>query len=161
MATTEDQRAASALKANLSSTLMTVALAFIGAEAAIATFVLDKREHLGFFYSAFIASMVCLTISGFAGGYGIRSIYRDGFDEGWNKKDGGFFNAQALALLLGIVLVCASAFAGEAKKPDSLADSELKSMREKLSRIEQRLGELEAKPALVACPQAQPCKTKK
>ena len=46
MSELEDRRSAFNIKMSLATNLMTVALALIGAESAIAVFVLDKRDHL-------------------------------------------------------------------------------------------------------------------
>jgi hypothetical protein len=60
MPSADDKRTAITLKVNLSCTLMAVALAFIGAAAGIATFVLDKRAHLLWFNVVFIGSIASL-----------------------------------------------------------------------------------------------------
>jgi len=145
MAGDEDQRTAIGLKIGLSSTLMAVSLAFIGAAAGIATFVLDKREHLFWFYVCFVGSLVLLTISGVLGGKGISVAYKSGFSGQWVCEDKGIFNGQAVSLLLGIVLVCLTAFTGVPKPSTDLSEAaKFDSLEKKIDSLQQQLTDLQA-----------------
>ena len=107
--TDEDKRAAVNIETSLSSYLMTAALAVIGAEAAVLTFVLDKREKLGSFYFVSGLGFLLLVASIYHGGRGIMEVYKNGFAGKWgvqtSKRD---FNRQAILSLLGVILVFAS-----------------------------------------------------
>ena len=145
MPSADDKRTAITLKVNLSCTLMAVALAFIGAAAGIATFVLDKRAHLLWFNVVFIGSIASLVFSGFCGGKGIATAYKSGFEEEWTREDGGSFNSQALALLLGIALVCLSAFLGVPKKPDTVTSDNVQCLEKRVAALEQRVDGMQLK----------------
>src|SRR5438105_15293131 len=148
MTTPEDLRAAINIKASLASNLITVALAFIGAEGGIGVFVLDKREHLAWFYLAAAAAVVALALSVCFGGSGIAKAYRDGFEGKWELRDQGRFNVQSILCLLGAGLVVISAMLGSAKTEVQWVDvhlaanEELRELRdqvEKLTRNQEKL----------------------
>ena len=122
-ATLDDQRNAATIYASLSSYLMTASLGVIAAQAAIATFVLDKRDHLGGFLVCMIVGIVASVVSIVLGGKGIAAIAAGGFDGAWSlKPDGDFFNKQAIACLLGMILLLASVFCGRTKPDNPNAD---------------------------------------
>jgi hypothetical protein len=108
----ENQRAAINVKISLASNLITVALAFIGAQGAITVFVLDKRENLTWFYAAELASFLVLAISIVFGGRGIAKAYRDGYSGNWSLADGGCFNVQSVLCIVGAALVLLSSMLG-------------------------------------------------
>lgn len=115
-ATDEDRREASSLATTLSSYVITAALAVLGAQAVITTFVMDKREGLTWFYVISGLGAACLIGSVILGGRGIWEIVGNGFEGNWdinprNQK----FNVQALLALAGTIFVVASAFLGHPK----------------------------------------------
>jgi hypothetical protein len=119
----EDQRNAATIYASLSSYVMTASLGVIAAQAALATFVLDKRDHLTGFYVCMIAGILANVVSIVFGGRGIAAIASGGFDGIWSlKPNGDSFNRQAIFCLLGMVLLLASLFAGSPKPENPSAD---------------------------------------
>jgi hypothetical protein len=112
----EDRRAASSLATTLSSYVITAALAVLGAQAVIVTFVIDKRRGLSSFYAVGGAGTACLVLSIILGGRGIWEIIQAGSGGNWeisprNQK----FNWQAILALAGTLLVVASALLGQPK----------------------------------------------
>jgi hypothetical protein len=114
--TVDDRRAASSLVTTLSSYVITAALAVLGAQAVLTTFVVDKREHLTWFYRVGGLGTVALVGSIIIGGSGVYEIIGAGARGDWKittryRK----FNLQSWLALLGTILVIASAFLGDAK----------------------------------------------
>jgi predicted NodU family carbamoyl transferase len=112
----EDHRQASSLATSLSTYVATATLALLGAQAVIATFVVDKRTHLLAFYvvSGFAAAALILSI--IFGGLGAYELISAGRSGDWristrHRK----FNVQSLLALIGALLVVLSAFLGDAK----------------------------------------------
>ena len=98
-ATPDDERAAASIYTSLSSYVITASLGVIAAQAALATFVLDKRDHLLWFYIWMISGLVASVLSIVLGGRGIADIASDGFDGEWTlkPKGGDLFNYQAIS----------------------------------------------------------------
>jgi hypothetical protein len=118
--TADDRRAASALVTTLSSYIITAALAVLGAQAVLTTFVIDKREHLTAFYIVGGCGATALVLSIIAGGAGTYEIITAGARGDWKVTTrGGKFNIQAVLALIGTILVVASAFLGDAKPRES------------------------------------------
>jgi hypothetical protein len=116
--TIDDRRAASGLVTTLSSYVITAALAVLGAQAVLATFVIDRREHLMSFYIVGACGTVALILSILFGGAGVYEIIRAGARGDWKVTTRhGKFNIQSWLALIGTVLVIASAFLGDAKPP--------------------------------------------
>jgi hypothetical protein len=123
--TPDDRRAASSLVTTLSGYLMTAALAVLGAQAVIATFVIDKREHLTSFYVVGGFGTAALIGSIIVGGAGVGEIIGAGARGDWKiKTRGSKFNLQAYLALIGTILVIASAFLGDSKPPQPQAIGE-------------------------------------
>lgn len=121
--TPDDQRNAATIYTSLSSYVMTASLGVIAAQAALATFVLDKRDHLNLFYVCMLAGIVASVVSIIFGGKGIASMAAGGFDGAWSlKPDGDSFNKQAIACLFGMILLLASVFCGRTKPDNPNAD---------------------------------------
>lgn len=122
MTDSEDRRAAVNIKMSVAPNLTLAALAFIGAEGGIGVFVLDKRQHLLFFYLVGVAAVLALTLSVVFGGLGIRKAYQDGYQGNWGLSDRGRFHYQALCCLVGAGLVLVSSVLGtpkaEPQQPD-------------------------------------------
>jgi hypothetical protein len=119
----EDQRNAATIYTSLSSYVMTASLGVIAAQAAVATFVLDKRDHLTCFYVCMIAGMAASVVSVVFGGKGIAAIASGGFGGTWSiKPNGDPFNRQAFFCLLGMVLLLVSVFTGQTKPDNPNAD---------------------------------------
>lgn len=87
--TVEDKRAASNITATLSSYLMTAALGVIAAEAAIVTFIFDKRQHLAWFFLLSVLGLASSVASIYFGGKGIFKLTKQGFDGDWVIKTSG------------------------------------------------------------------------
>lgn len=153
----EERRAAATMRTTLSGQLFSAALAVIGAQAAIATFTMDKKEDLGFFYGIVITSVICLFASIVCGGKGITAVWADGFNGKWDVASGrAFFRWQANLGLVGVFLVLASVGAGKKKSPESalerdFADTQraVVSLREDLAAIKGRQELLEKHPFTV------------
>ena len=138
----DDQRAALNIKVSLSTNLILVAMAFVGAEGAIAVFVLDKRANLFWFYAIALLAFIVLALSVRCGGVGITQAYRDGFNGNWRLEDEGQFNHQAVFCVLGAFLVVISSLLGtrrvDAQPIDlHIADSEeIKQLHTKVDKLE-------------------------
>lgn len=112
----EDGRAAATLVATLSGLLITAALAVLGAQAVIATFIIDNRQRLFWFYTVSGIGTATLILSIICGGLGIDEIASAGFRGKWQiRTRNGVFNWQAVLALVGTVLVVGSAFLGHDK----------------------------------------------
>jgi hypothetical protein len=152
----EDKRAAVGIQVSLSNSLITAALAVLGAQAAIVTFVLDRRVGLTLFYVWAGTGTLCLIGSMLFGGKGIASAYKSGFSGTWSEKSKVQFQSQTWLALIGVVAVGISVFCGDLKPEPSnpeivglsrrietletqLRDSSAASMRdrERLATIEQ------------------------
>jgi hypothetical protein len=119
----EDQRNAATIYTSLSSYVMTASLGVIAAQAALATFVLDKRDHLTGFYLYMIAGLAASVVSIVFGGRGIAAIASGGFEGTWSlKPKGDSFNKQAIFCLFGMILLLASVFNGQPKPENPSAD---------------------------------------
>ena len=79
----EDERSAANIYASLSSYVMTASLGVIAAQAAMATFVLDKREHLMWFYLWMIFGLLASVSSIVMGGKGVATVASAGFRGSW------------------------------------------------------------------------------
>ncbi len=112
----EDARAAAGLVVSLSSYVVTAALAVLGAQAVVVTFILDKRTHLMPFYITTGLGGLALISSVIVGGWGIYEIAVAGAKGRWTvRTKGGKFNMQSVLALLGAILVVTSAFLGDPK----------------------------------------------
>ena len=121
-ATADDKRAASNLVTTLSGFVITAALAVLGAQAVVATFVIDRREHLTWFYVVSGFGAAALVLSIIVGGLGIDEIVAAGARGEWKHRTrGGKFNIQSILALIGAILVMASAFLGDTKKTPAKA----------------------------------------
>jgi hypothetical protein len=110
---TDDMRAAASLTTALSSYLITAALAVLGADAIVATFVIDKRQHLIAFFVVNAVGLVALVFSIIFGGRGIYEIVKSGYEGEWRiKTRHRDFNCQAILVLLGTILVVVSSLLG-------------------------------------------------
>jgi hypothetical protein len=148
--TLDDQRNAATIYASLSSYVMTASLGVIAAQAAIATFVLDKRDHLAWFLVCMIVGIVASVVSIVFGGKGIAAIAAGGFDGAWSlKPDGDFFNKQAIACLLGMFLLLASVFCGRTK-PDNPNADQLQRLNATVIRQQTQIEALKAQSATQA-----------
>jgi membrane protein implicated in regulation of membrane protease activity len=102
----EDRRTYVDITTNLSSQLISAALAIIAVEGAFVTFVLDKKVPNTYFYFWIVASFILFIFSIFFGGKGIDFL-KDKLLENpssINKLTGSkCFNAQALLSSLALV----------------------------------------------------------
>jgi hypothetical protein len=118
-ATLEDQRAAVTIQVGLSSAIVTATLAVLGAQGAIAVFVMDKREHLWLFYTVSVVAWGFLMGSMLVGGKGIAAAYKSGFDGNWRvQSPNGEFVKQVWLALVGVTLVVLSTACGAPKADD-------------------------------------------
>jgi len=114
--TLEDQRSAANIYTSLSSYVITASLGVIAAQAALAVFVLDKRDHLFWFYFWMIAGVIASVVSVILGGKGIAAIASGGFAGLWTlKPKHDYFNYQAILCLLGVIFLLLSLFCGTTK----------------------------------------------
>lgn len=136
VATSEDRRAAANIVASLSSYLITAALTIIGAQAAIVTYIIDKREKLACFYGVSGVALVFLVTSVILGGRGMAEIYKKGYAGDWIiKTSKGAFNLQTLSCLLGAILVAASVFLGATKEDRPSESTEYLQLRSEVANL--------------------------
>jgi hypothetical protein len=142
--TPEDLRTAASVKISLSTNLMTIALALLGAVSGISVFVLDKKEQLFWFYAAVIAVTLLLVASIFFGGKGIHNCYRKGAAGDWSLSgDKGRFDLQAKLCLGGALLVVALPFLGAESKPESNEVKHLFSVETQLRDLQKEVRQLQ------------------
>ena len=118
----EDRRVAVNIKMSLASNLITVALAFIGAEGGLAIFILEKREQLFFFYLVSALAVLSLAAGVIFGGVGIQAAYKGGFEGQWKLSDHGTFHFQSLFCVIGAGLVLVSSVLGQPKREQQNLD---------------------------------------
>lgn len=146
----EDQRNAATIYTSLSSYLMTASLGVIAAQAALATFVLDERDHLTWFYVWMLAGIVSSVASIVFGGRGIAAIASGGFDGTWSlKPNGDSFNRQAAFCLLGMALLLASLFAGR-PKPENPNAEQIQRLSTTITQQQTQIDDLRTKCAALA-----------
>jgi len=113
---TEDGRTAATLKTTLSCSVIASAFAAIAVEAAIAVFVMDKRQNLRVFMTLAVLAALTLILSSVCASRGIAKVYKPGYSGIWSVDAGkGFFSAQALLGGVGLLLVVISSFCGDPK----------------------------------------------
>jgi hypothetical protein len=116
---TDDARTATGLAVSLSGYVAAAALAVLAVQAGIATFVMDSREGLTWFYVFVAAAVGCLVLAIILGGRGSWSLIKNGYEGRWTiNPSGGVFNWQAVLTLAGLVFVVLSSFAGTPKKDE-------------------------------------------
>jgi hypothetical protein len=164
----EDERSAANIYASLSSYVMTASLGVIAAQAALATFVLDKRDHLTWFYTCMVLGLTASVVSIALGGKGVDGIASAGFKGSWTlKPKHDYFNLQAVFCLLGMVLLLFSLFSGTTK-PESPGPAEIKRLNESVVKLQADLDNLRTQYAKLAdemkspncAPQGRPARPK-
>lgn len=142
MPSPEDQRSAANIYASLSSYVITAALGVIAAQAALAVFVLDKREHLFWFYFWMIAGGAASVISVVLGGRGVAAIASSGFKGEWTlKPKGDYFNRQAGLCLLGVLCLLFSLFSGATKSETSGVENRIDQLSKSVQLLQDELNE--------------------
>lgn len=112
--TPEDKREAVLLGANLSSQLITTALALIAVVGAAATFIIEKKEVGPLFYCLLVVAFFLQVLSIYFGGRGVNKARVKGYDGDWSKAHGSqWYNLQASSALLGAFVLCALFFIGK------------------------------------------------
>jgi hypothetical protein len=162
MAGTEDQRAAANIYASLSSYVITASLGVIAAQAALATFVIDKREHLVWFYVWMISGIVASVVSIVLGGKGVAKIASGGFGGSWTlKPKEDFFNYQALFCLIGMGLLLVSLFGGTPKPENPEISRQIQRLNDSVQKLQGEVDGYRAQNAQLSeelksskCPQA-------
>ena len=137
-ATPDDERAAASIYTSLSSYVITASLGVIAAQAALATFVLDKRDHLLWFYICMVSGLIASVVSIVLGGRGIADIASEGFDGEWTlkPKGGDLFNYQAIFCLLGMALLLCSLFSGTPKVKSSPVTQGIQQLKDMVQNLQ-------------------------
>jgi len=149
--TPEDQRSAANIYTSLSSYVITASLGVIAAQAALATFVLDKRDHLTWFYLWMVLGLIFSVVSIVLGGKGIAGIASAGFAGTWTlKPKRDYFNYQALFCLLGMTLLLFSLFSGTTKPDSRNTQEEIHRLNGSVDRLQAELDSLRTQYARVA-----------
>jgi hypothetical protein len=118
-ATPDDTRIAATLKTTLACAVIASAFAAIAVQAALAVFVIDKRQNLASFITVAVIAALMLVMSAILGSVGVSKVYKPGYSGTWNVEAGkGYFSGQAITGFLGLLLVVVSAFVGD-PKPDA------------------------------------------
>jgi hypothetical protein len=153
----DDQRNAATIYTSLSSYVMTASLGVIAAQAAVATFVLDKRDHLTCFYICMIAGIVSSVVSVVFGGKGIAAIASGGFGGTWSiKPNGDPFNRQAIFCLLGMVLLLVSVFTGQ-PKPENPSAEQVQRLTVIITQQQAQIDDLKSKYGTLMVDQLKSC----
>jgi hypothetical protein len=135
---TDDARAAATTRTTLSGSIIAAALAVLGAQAAIATFTLEKKQDLVPFYVCSGVASVLLLASMVAGALGITAVYKEGYTGAWGVVTGKkFFGPQAALAVGGAIAVLTSVYLGNFKPPDSPGGAK------KIEEIERKIADLE------------------
>ncbi|HLJ86128.1 MAG TPA: hypothetical protein VKZ53_04855 [Candidatus Angelobacter sp.] len=144
--TSEDRKAAANIYTSLSSYVITASLGVIAAQAALAAFILDKREHLFWFYFCAIAGLVASVASIVFGGSGINDIAEKGFEGEWTLKlKHDFFNYQAISSLIGIIFLIASLFCGTSKVENTKQTEEIQQLKAAVNKLQSDLVAVQSK----------------
>jgi hypothetical protein len=147
----EDQRIAANIYASLSSYVITASLGVIAAQAALATFVLDKRDHLTWFYTWMVAGLIASVVSIVLGGKGIAAIASKGFSGSWTlNPNGDYFNRQAAFCLIGMALLLFSLFSGKPKPENSDATEEMRHLTTTVGQLQTQIDDLKARCAAMS-----------
>lgn len=142
----EDERAAATIYSSLSSYVITASLAVIAAQAVLATFVLDKRDHLTWFYIWMVVGLLASVLSIVRGGRGIGKLASAGFKGAWNLKlDDDYFNQQAVLCLFGMACLLLSLFCGTTKPDSPKAADPVPELMIKVDKIQSDVSSLQAK----------------
>lgn len=146
----DDRRAAATIATSLSGYVIAGALAIIGAEAAIFVLLLEGKQISFGLGCALVVTFLALFGSCYLGGFGIWTIYSDGFDGTWKIEVGNKFVWQLVLALLGIVLLFVAAILANsaAEKPkNKAAQREARQLVEQIaaanSDTSNRLGQVE------------------
>lgn len=116
--TSEDGRAAAALRASLCGYLMTGVLAVVGAEAVVFTVFLGREGPLWWLSGVSLAAAISLVASLFCGGRGVERLASEGEQGKWIPLESErarlrrWFSFQVWFALGGVVLVLASVVVG-------------------------------------------------
>jgi uncharacterized membrane protein len=139
----EDQRSAANIYASLSSYVITASLGVIAAQAALATIVIDKRDHLTWFYAWMILGILASVGSIVLGGKGVAGIASFGFAGTWTlKPKHDFFNYQALFCLLGMAFLLFSLFSGTAKPENTKATDDIQRLSRSVETLQTEIDDL-------------------
>jgi len=139
----DDQRSAANIYTSLSSYVITASLGVIAAQAALATFVLDKRDHLVWFYTWMILGLITSVVSIVLGGRGIAAIASAGFAGSWTlKPKRDYFNYQGLFCLLGMALLLLSLFSGTPKPENLRATEDIRRLNGSVEKLQAELADL-------------------
>ena len=99
----EDRRTAAGHYVTLSIAMMSVAMALLGAGAAIVAVVVDKRTPKCWFYSLSVIGVGCLVGSIISGGIGVNRVAEAGYRGNWSLVKGSTaFRVQCLLGAVGI-----------------------------------------------------------
>jgi hypothetical protein len=135
----DDARAAATIRTTLSGSVIAGALVVLGAQAAIATFTIDKKEHLTWFYIWSVIGAAALVASMIAGAKGITAVYADGYGGKWERGTGKmFFGPQAVLAIGGAVAVLISVYTGTLKPPEGTSAG----ASQRIAALERQTGEL-------------------
>ncbi len=108
--TSEDWRAASNIAVTLSQYLITVSLAVMAGQAALAPTLIGKSKRSWPYYISSIIAVILLVVSILYGGWAIAYTYKEGFEGRWKNNSAASreFNSQAICLLIGFVVALGS-----------------------------------------------------
>lgn len=141
--TLEDQRSAANIYASLSSYVITASLGVIAAQAALATFVIDKRDQLTWFYTWMVLGLLASVVSIVLGGKGVAGIASAGFTGAWTlKPKHDFFNFQALFCLVGMAFLLFSLFSGTVKPENAKATDDIQRLSRSVETLQTELDNL-------------------
>ena len=137
----EDKRLAATIKTTLAGALIAATFAVIGVQAVLAVFVMDKRQNLVAFAVVQIVAAILVIGSALLGAKGIATVYKDGHAGTWNLTAGkGFFSGQAIAGILGLLLVVSSAILCGDPKPDSLKEPpDYQSLKQSVNQLQKNV----------------------
>jgi hypothetical protein len=139
----EDGRVAATLKTTLACAIIASAFGAIAVQAAVAVFVVDKRENLALFITCSVSATLLLLVSAMLGSRGVSKVYRPGYAGQWNADAGKeYFSLQALAGGIGLLLIVISTFLGDPKPEVIKEPADYRVLKSNLEQLQKDVADL-------------------
>lgn len=137
--TEEDKRAAVSISLNLSTQIITAALALLAVEGAYAAYALGGRQVKSGFTLACIISAALVVVSIFIAGKGITAARNAGYSGSWDLEVGkSHFNWQAMLCLLALLAFGIALLLSGQSNEDAIKDKVL-SLQSNMINVQNRV----------------------